>query len=196
MKLKTATISKRERLIQVALKLFKREGFHAIGVDRIAREAGVTKKTLYHHFESKDELILAVLQYYDTQFREQFIQSVETRAKAPARRLLAVFDVAEAWFRQKDFHGCLFVGAMGEFPEGNTPIRNACRDAKNLMRDYIVSLARSAGAEKPGQLASQLLLLLEGAVTLAQVNHASFIAKPAKAAARVLIQNSCTALQK
>lgn len=184
------SLSKREQLLRTALGLFKKHGFHAIGVDVIARESGITKKTLYHHFRSKDELILAVLRYYDERFRNQFIRSVEARAKTPLRKLSAIFDVAEEWFGENDFYGCLFVGAMGEFPDAGTPIRNACRESKTLMRDYFLELAEEAGVSKPKELADQLLLLIEGAITMAQVNHSPFSARQAKSAAKVLIQNA------
>ena len=188
-------LSKREQLLRTALALFKKHGFHAIGVDVIAHRSGVTKKTLYHHIPSNDELILAVLRYYDERFRNHFIRQVEARAKTPLRRLTALFDVAKDWFNENDFYGCLFVGALGEFPEPDTAIRNACRESKNLMRDYFRELAEGAGASKPKELADQLLLLMEGAITMAQVNHSPFSAQQAKAAARVLIRNARSSAQ-
>ncbi len=104
--------SKREQLIQAALELFNKDGFHAVGIDAISERAGVTKKTLYHHFKSKEELILTVLRYRDERYRNDFMRSVEARAESPAGRLLAIFDVAEELFKQDDYYGCLFVGAM------------------------------------------------------------------------------------
>lgn len=186
--------SKRERLLQAALELFLRQGFHAVGVDAIAARAGVTKKTLYHHFKSKEELVLAVLRYRDERFRNDFMRSVETKARSPEKRLLAVFDVAEDWFRQEDFYGCLFVGAVHEYPEPKTPIHHMCKEAKSLIHEYIKKLAEQARLQRPGVLAEQLVLLLEGAITLAQINHSPASARQARAAARILIKNSRTAL--
>ena len=157
------TSSKREHLIQTALRLFSRQGFHAVGIDRILKESGVAKRTLYNHFKSKDELILAVLRHYDERFRNFFMRAVETAAEKPKERLLAVFDVAEKWFQQDDFYGCIFVGATGEYPEPGTPVNNICREFKGLILGYIRSLAKEAELEKPDRLADQLLLLLEGA---------------------------------
>ncbi len=182
--------SKREQLIQTAQALFAKQGFHAVGIDTILEESGVAKRTLYNHFRSKDELILAVLRHYDERFRNFFVRSIEERSPTPKGRLLAIFDVAEEWFDRKDFFGCIFVGATGEFPEEGTAIRNICREFKALILEYIVELATEAGLEKPRQLAEQLLLLLEGAITMAQINNSTVSARQAKSAARVLIKNA------
>lgn len=181
--------SRREHLIKTALKLFSRYGFHAVGIDTILKESGVSKRTLYNHFKSKDELILAALRHYDERFRNFFMRAVEGNADNPKDRLLAVFDVAEQWFKQDDFFGCIFVGASGEYPEA-TPIRHTCREFKGLILGYIRGLAKEAQLEKPDQLAEQLLLLLEGAITMAQINNSSLSASQAKSAAQVLIENA------
>ena len=181
---------KREQLVQTALQLFTKYGFHAVGIDRIIKESNVAKKTLYNHFKSKDELILAVLRHQDQLFRNHFMRAVESSSESPQERLLAVFDVAEAWFNDNDFYGCLFVGASSEFPDLDTPIRNVCKDFKRLMQEYIEQLSKLVGAKHPGQLASQLVLLLEGAISIAQINDSSISAQHAKQAAKILISNS------
>ncbi len=185
--------SKREHLIETALELFSRYGFHGVGIDTILSQSGVAKRTLYNHFKSKDELILAVLRYYDERFRNFFMRAVEANTENPKDRLLAVFDVAEQWFRQDDFYGCLYVGAAGEFPEEGTPIRNTCREFKGLILRYIKSLAKEAELKNPDPLGEQLLLLLEGAITMAQINSSPVSAEQAKSAARILIENAATA---
>jgi len=188
----TIRASKREQLIQAALELFIQNGFHAVGVDTISEKAHVTKRTLYHHFKSKEELILASLRYYDERFRNDFMRAVEGKTESPVGRLLAVFDVVEEWFAQDDFSGCLFVGAMGEYPEEGSAIRRVCQESKALNRKYIKSLAEKAQLENTDQLAGQIVLLIEGAITMAQVNNSPLSALQAKKAAQVLIQNSGT----
>jgi len=89
--------TKREQLIETAARLFARNGFHATGIDTILAEAGIAKKTLYNHFRTKDELILAALRKHDGEFRNNFMKSVEELAETPEARLLAIFDVAKAW---------------------------------------------------------------------------------------------------
>ena len=185
-----AASSKREQLIETALELFSKHGFHAVGIDTILAKSGVAKKTLYNHFKSKDELILAVLRYYDERFRNQFMRSVEAKTENPTSRLLAVFDVIEELFNKDNFSGCLFVSAMGEFPEENTPIRRICQESKVSIQGYIKSLAEKAQFEEADQLSEQIVLLIEGATTMAQVNNSPLCAVQAKKAAKILIENS------
>ena len=180
--------SRREHLVKTALRLFSRDGFHATGIDKLLREAGVSKKTLYAHFRSKDELILAVLTYYDSQFRNDFVRSVERAATTPRARLLAVFDVAEKWFSSSSFSGCLFIKAIGEHSDEDSPIRSVSRQFKRLMRNFLVDLSQQAGLVKPEALADQLSLILEGAIVTAHVSGSSSAAHDAKRAARVLIR--------
>ena len=176
-----ATSERREHLIDTAIGLFAEAGFHATGIDTILEEAGVSKKTLYRHFRSKEELILAALKKYDGLFRNNFMRQVEARADTPRDRLLAVFDVAEAWFQQNNFYGCMFINAIGEYSEPDTPIRQTCKEFKAMMRGYIRELCGQAKVSDPDALAEELALLLEGAIVTAQVsqerNRAARVAK-------------------
>jgi hypothetical protein len=115
--------------------------------------------------------------------------AVETRTTNPIERLLVVFDVVEEWFRQDDFYGCMFVGAMGEYPDEGTPIRNFCQEAKGLMLGYIKNLVEKTQLQGADQLSEQIILLLEGAITMAQVNNSPFSAVYAKKAVEVLIRD-------
>lgn len=177
---------RREVLVDTAIELFGEHGYHATGIDLILEKAGVSKKTLYRHFRSKDELILAVLKKYDGLFRNNFMRQVESRAETPQDRLLAVYDVAAEWFEQNNFFGCMFINAIGEYSEGDTPIRQVCKDFKGLMRGYIEGLCRAAGVPDTAGLADELALLLEGAIVTAQVSQkrrqAAQVAKTAAAA--------------
>ena len=179
--------SKREKLIQTAAKLFAKNGFHATGVDTIAEQAGVTKKTLYAHFRSKDELVLAALRHYDGLFRNEFMRQVESAGKSPRARLLAVFDVAQHWFGQNNFFGCLFINAIGEYAENDTSIRQVCKEYKRLMKGYIRELCDQVGVPHPEKLAEEIALLFEGATVTAQVSQTPKIAQIAKRAAKALI---------
>ena len=113
---------------------------HATGVDSIVEQSGVTKKTLYAHFRSKEELVLAVLRHYDGLARNEFMRRVESGGKTPRARLLAVFDFAERWFQQNNFYGCLFINTIGEYSDKDTPIRQICKEYKKLVKGYIRAL--------------------------------------------------------
>lgn len=179
--------TRRDHLIQTAVTLFARNGYHATGIDTILAAAGVSKKTLYSHFRSKEELILAVLRDYDGRFRNDFMRQVERAASTPQGRLLALFDVAEVWFCGDRFYGCMFVNAIAEYSNRQSAIRTACQEFKQLLRGYVQELAEQAAAKDPAALADELALLLEGATVTAQVSAQPEAAKTARRVAALLI---------
>lgn len=182
--------SKRDHLVEAALKLFYRDGFHATGIDKILAESGVAKMTLYKHFKSKDELILAVLRQRDKLYRNDFMRDVERRTKVPRERLLAIFDTLGDWFSSRTFSGCLFINAAAEYPEPDDPIHMACAEHKRLVLKYVKELATAAGAKDPETLARNLSLLMEGAVISFYVANQADAAKQARIAAESLLKGA------
>ncbi len=184
--------NKRDQLVDTALKLFYRDGFHATGIDRILAESGVAKMTLYNHFKSKDELILAALRLRDERFRNWFMKAVEQRAEKPAERLLAVFDVLEEWFRTDEFCGCMFINASAEYASPDDPIHVTSAEHKRLVLKYLRELAPEADSADPDKLGDQIALLLEGAIVLAHLTGRPDVAGEARCAAEILVrQASC-----
>ncbi len=161
--------SKREQLVETAMRLFSRDGFRAIGIEKILEECGCAKMTLYNHFSSKDELILAVLRRSDEIFRNELRKAVEARAVGPADRLRALVEIIAEQLESSEFHGCLFRNAAAEFPEDDSPIRVAAAEHKRLMLAYAQELAQQAGASDPKAMAEHLCLLREGAIATRQV---------------------------
>ncbi|SEN68358.1 TetR/AcrR family transcriptional regulator [Nitrosomonas marina] len=182
--------SKREQIINVALNLFYKEGFNATGVEKIREVANVSKKTLYNHFKSKDELILVVLRRRDEQFRNNFMRAVERFGTTPAERLVSVFDAADEWFNSKGFCGCMFINASAEFTAADNPIHVASAEHKRLMYEYVKSLAEKAGAENPAELSKQLNLLIEGATVQAHVSGDRNAAQTAKKMGKIFIKSA------
>lgn len=178
---------KREHLIQVAAALFNRHGYHGAGVDRVIAEAGIAKTTLYRHFRSKEELIVAALQRVDGEFREAMRMFVEARSPDPAGRLLATFDFLESWFADKNFHGCPFISAASEFGDRTNPVFQEVLMHKRLVVAYFEELARAAGSSDPKRLADEINLLHEGATAVAQVTGATEAALQARRVAEKLI---------
>lgn len=162
-------LTKREQVIDMAMKLFYRDGFNATGVDKITAESGVTKKTIYSYFKSKDELILAVLRRRDELFRNYFMRTVEHLGETPVERLNAVFDVLNEWLNSEDFCGCMFINAAAEFSKQDNRCHMVCAEHKRLMADYVRELAKAAGANDSAALSAELSLLIEGAIVQAHV---------------------------
>jgi AcrR family transcriptional regulator len=182
--------TKRDQLIDTALRLFYENGFHATGIDKVLAESGCAKMTLYKHFKSKDELILAVIRRMDETMRNDFMREIERRAKTPRDRLVALFDVLEGWFKDPEFKGCLFVHASGEFPDEDHPVLNACAEHQRLIHNYIHEQATAAGSTDPNGLADELMLLVEGAVVRSHILHDPTVAQDAKRAAAKLVDHA------
>ena len=182
--------SRRDHLVDTALALFMRDGFHATGIDRILEQAGVAKMTLYNHFKSKEELILAALRLRDERFLEWFTAAVETRAENPRGRLLALFGALDEWINEQDFAGCAFINATAEYGRPDDPIHLAAAEHKRLVRGYIRGIAAAAGAQDAEVLADALSLLMEGAIVSAHVGGQRGAAKLARRVATLLIERS------
>ena len=161
--------SRRQDLVDAAMRVFYRYGFHSSNLDRILEEGGISRMTLYNHFKSKDEVILAALRRRDEIFRNRLMKFVDTKARTPRERLLAVFDFHEQWFAGDDFRGCMFINASAEFCEPTAPPRLVAAEHKRAIVRYLEDLARAAGLPRPDLTAEQLNLLLEGSIVTAQV---------------------------
>lgn len=182
------TTTRRDHLLETAMKLFAERGYHATGIDTIIAEAGVAKMTLYNHFKSKDELIVAGLRQCTDQWLADFARMVEARAADPERRLLAIFDVLCEWHQSPDFCGCPFIKAANEFADESHPVYQAARDYVLRGRDYVASVARQANLREPDELAAELQLLMLGSTAAAQALGCGKSAQTAKAAASALIE--------
>lgn len=178
----------RDRLIEAAFKLFNREGFQAVGIDRVLSEAGVAKMTLYGHFASKDELILAVLAKRKGELLAWLRGQSVLREGEPRQRLLVFFDVLGDWFDQPQFHGCLFARAAAEYPDHDSAPHQQAEDYKRQLLVLLSDFAGQAGAASPRLLAQRLLLLVEGAIVLAQVLGGRESARQARDTAALILR--------
>ena len=178
---------KRDGLIDTALELFNRDGYHATGIDKILAESGVAKMTLYKHFKSKDELILAALARRDRRWRRWLERATGRRTETPHERLLAVFGALGQWFVSPEFQGCMFIRAAGEYGETGNPIHMAAARHQSDVLHLLRELCAAAGAARPAQLARRLMLLIQGATVIAQVHGPVGVAAEAGKAAETLI---------
>ncbi len=169
--MKSATTPK-ERLFQTAAHLFYRHGYRAIGVDTIAAEAGIGKMTLYRHYPSKDDLIVAFLRESDREFWEYFEQNTED-APTAREKLLAFFAALRDYVVSPACYGCPFINVATEFPEEDYAGHQVAFQHKQAVRARFTQLAEEAGARQPEKLANALLLLMDGAYMAARMYGAS-----------------------
>lgn len=153
----------KQRLIEAGLKRFYRDGFRNVGLDQILADVGISKTAFYKHFDSKEDLMLAVLVDHDRWMQEEFRQQVRARGRTPLAQLRALFDVVENLLNSDDFQGCIFVNASIEFPLPHEPAHIAAARSKQSMEDIVEELATAAGAPDPRALAQALCLIMEGA---------------------------------
>lgn len=169
----------RDKILQAADHLFYSQGIQATGVDAVAAEADVSKRTLYNHFPSKDALVVAYLQ--------RRLRPIRASGQPPADQILGLFSVLERSFKSPDFHGCPFVNAVAELGEPNHAARTVAIEFKEQRRIWFRDLLTEAGARDPDGLATQLMLLVDGAIATALVRKDPTVARAAEQAAAVLL---------
>jgi AcrR family transcriptional regulator len=165
---KDERVAPRARLLAVAGELFYRHGIRAVGVEAIAEAAGTNKMTLYRHFASKDELVVACLR----QAAELADACWDRFAQVHPGNALAQL---RAWLREMADHvantderGCALANAAVELPEKDHPARRVIEQCKTAHRNRLIALCRATGLSEPEMLADELHLLLEGARVTAQ----------------------------
>jgi AcrR family transcriptional regulator len=178
--------SARERILETATELFLREGYRAVGIDRIIELAGVAKTSLYRTFGSKDELIVAYLERADEDFWRWFEEAIAD-VESPPAKLVALFEATEKLATSPACLGCTFQVAAAEFPEPDHPAHRVARAHKLEVLRRLRELAEEAGADDPAGLAEQLLLLMDGAWAAARMLGPRNQAASTGAAARTLL---------
>ncbi|GAA4934480.1 TetR family transcriptional regulator [Actinomycetospora succinea] len=176
------------RILDVASELFYAHGIHAVGVDTIAAESGVTKRTLYDRFGSKDALVAAYLRARDERWRARVTAAVEAETE-PVRRALAPFAVLADWVAEGS-RGCAFVNAFAELDDADHPGRAVIDEEKRWLRELFAAELTAAAVPDPDGLALQLFLLHEGALVTHAVAAEPGAAAAAGAAARALVRSA------
>ncbi|WP_223623161.1 TetR/AcrR family transcriptional regulator [Microbacterium sp. EST19A] len=154
------------RVLDAASTLFYEKGIHAVGVDTIADAAGVTKKTLYDRFGSKETLVVAYLQHRDARWRDHVAEQLARVPEPGVERILAIFDAAESWSDDNSSKGCSAINARAEIGDGHDghPVFPEVSRQKVWLLDLFDELCRDASVSKPRAMAEALMLLYEGAI--------------------------------
>ena len=171
-----------QRILETADRLFYLRGIRAVGVDTIAAETGISKRTLYNHFPSKDALIAAYL--------ERRFTRAPPSDKPPVEQILGTFDRLERGFASKGFRGCPFVNAVAELGAEDRSVRKIAIAFKESRRLWFRDLLLQLGVADPEGLATQLTLLVDGSIAQDLVRDDPSMARAAKDAARVLLANA------
>jgi len=171
-----------KRILETADRLFYSQGIRAIGVDTLAAEVGISKRTLYNHFPSKEDLVTAYLQ--------RRCDSLPKFDASPAEQILHRFDILERAFTDRSFRGCPFVNAVAELGESEQSARTIARSFKESRRAWFRDLLRQLGLRNADDLAIRLSLLVDGAIATHLVFGDPAIARTAKDTARILLEQA------
>ena len=177
--------SPRERLLKAADELFYAEGINSVGIDRVIERADVARASLYSTFGSKDELIRAYLEQRMELSEARLLAAAEAHPD-PREALLSVFGVQAATFARPGYQGCAFNRASAEASPGSAAYE-VPRAYRRWLHDFLRDLAVAAGVAEPDQLASQVHLLYDGAMTAASLDGDAGITAAARAAAGALL---------
>lgn len=159
-------MSKKQQLIESACQLFYRQGFHACGVEQLAQQAGITKRTLYSYFNSKEALIVATLAYRHQQFMAQ-MQSVLVDYAAQATVEGYLFFLQQ-WILSENFYGCLFINACAEYADPQSPAHQQAKTHKQAVQAVLLARLQQADFQQAENLAELLFISGEGIIVSAQ----------------------------
>jgi AcrR family transcriptional regulator len=180
----------RERLLRTAGQLFYQEGIHAVGVDRLVREAGVTRATFYRHFPSKDDLVVAYLDSIDGVLHKAV--DAETSTASPEQAVQAVFALVGRTVCAPGFRGCHFVNAAAEYPDAASPVRQAIQRHRDWFHDRIMTLAKAAGHPDPAYAAALCVILHDGGLSGGELDDPKQVAETVQRAVRDLLSTTAS----
>lgn len=179
----------RERILAAAAQLFAAQGINATGMEQVAERAPVSKRTLYAHFRTKGDLVIAHLQALASSGAT--LEAVLTCEDIPPReRILGLFEQPAA--DAAPVRGCPFIDAAAEFPDPQSAVHSYAREQKLRMVQLVTALVSELGCRAPAALAEQLVTLADGAASRAMVLDEADYGRHARAAAEILLDRALT----
>jgi AcrR family transcriptional regulator len=182
-----------ERLAAVAAARFHECGITATGVDALSRAGGVSKRTLYERFGSKEGLVVAAYDSLDLPVYRMFTAEIEAAVDDPRAQLDAFFAQLEPIFGSAEFRGCPFTNAASELRDPDHPAHAIVRRHKERLRRWLRARAKAAGAHNPDALSRELMMIFAGAQAQALIEHSTRPARDARRLASSLLERSITA---
>ena len=153
----------RDRILATASDLFYQHGIRAVGVDLVVEKAGVAKTSLYRHFRTKDDLVVAFLQRMDEEFWKTWDEVSQQHPDDGRAELKAQLEWIGERVNQPDYRGCPQLNIAAEYPELGHPARKFAKEHKREMRRRLKNIAEKLKNADPDQLAGQLAVLINGA---------------------------------
>lgn len=183
-------LSPKERIVASAVALFNSKGVHTTGIDRIITESGVAKKTFYHHFPSKNDLIAEFFKRKDEVWFETLKKYSADSKQPPLDRVLGIFDGLKEWFSQDDFFGCPFIKGLSDFEKDNTLLVTCVEKHFAETQEYVGKLLKEVNPSGYKKLIPQIMSLIAGATIVAHASRNPKIADVNKEMARVLLTSA------
>jgi len=177
----------RQRILDTASTLFYERGVRAVGVDLVVDESGVAKTSLYRHFRTKDDLIVAFLAREDAEFWAQWDEVAARHADDPVAEIEAHMRWIGKRLARANYRGCPQINVAAEFAEADHPSRSVSREHMQAMRKRLAEIARKLGAARPSELAAQLGVLVNGAFVSASLLLPDEATRVLLASARALL---------
>ena len=175
-----------ERILATAYELFSRRGIRAVGIDEIIETAGVAKATLYRHFPSKDDLVLAFLQRREDVWTHGWVErEARSRADDPEDQLLAIFDIFDEWFHSDDFEASVFINVLFEMGASHPTGQASVHYLENL-RSVVAAMVQEAGLRDPEPFVRSWHILMQGSIVAAAEGDLD-AARRAQAMGRLLL---------
>jgi AcrR family transcriptional regulator len=177
----------RDRILTAAYELFASRGIRDVGVDEVIERAGVAKASLYRHFPSKDDLVIAFLELREERWTLDWVEAqARRRGTTPEEQLLAIFGLFDEWFHRDDFEACSFINVLLEMGPAHPAGRASVQHLANI-RSIVRKLAEEAGLREPESFARSWHILMKGSIVSAAEGDAD-AAQRAKSMARLLIE--------
>jgi AcrR family transcriptional regulator len=177
----------RERILDTAYELFSRRAIHDVGVDEVIQHAGVAKATLYRHFPSKDDLVIAFLEAREERWTLAWVEAeARRRGSTPEEQLLAIFELFDEWFHRDDFEACSFINVLLELGPAHRAGQASVRHLASI-RSIVGRLAEEAGLRDPASFAHSWHILMKGSIVAAAEGDAE-AAKRARSMGGLLLE--------
>ncbi|HQU61508.1 MAG TPA: TetR/AcrR family transcriptional regulator [Nitrosomonas sp.] len=190
LKMVSEKISVEEKILLTARRLFCRMGIHATGIAKIIEESGVSRRSLYTHYGSKENLLKAVFEAEAEIWFRWFDSELPAMKCSSVDRILALFDLMRDWFDSEDFYGCVFINAVAEHEKSNGWVQEVANSYREKISARFQTMVAECGVEDPQTVTEKLNLLIDGAIVTAMVTGNSDIARIGRMAAEDILNNT------